>query len=158
MSSTNKTPNLELNQWVGSDIPKRADFNADNSAIDEAIFNHTDDSDIHTTAEEKEVWNQPYVMTPFTGNGNVTRNITITDDFEPSWGIIYKINYTPTVVDIDNQTKYNYFGFFSKNGSESGLTLSGNKLTVTQASVAILGDELRCYNENGSAYMIIAFR
>ncbi len=37
MPSTNKTANLELNQWIGTDKPKMADFNADNSLIDAAI-------------------------------------------------------------------------------------------------------------------------
>ena len=36
MPSTNKTPNLQLNNWVGSDRPKREDFNSDNTKIDTA--------------------------------------------------------------------------------------------------------------------------
>lgn len=35
MASTDKTPNLNLNKWLGGDNPKRADFNADNDIIDE---------------------------------------------------------------------------------------------------------------------------
>ena len=37
MSSTNKTTNLKLNDWVGTDVPQREDFNADNQRIDKAI-------------------------------------------------------------------------------------------------------------------------
>jgi hypothetical protein len=37
MSSTSKTPNLNLNQWAAADGVCRADFNADNLAIDTAI-------------------------------------------------------------------------------------------------------------------------
>ncbi len=37
MSSTNKTPNLQLNQWEGNDFPKWADRNNDNLKIDAAI-------------------------------------------------------------------------------------------------------------------------
>ena len=37
MSSTNKTANLELNQWVGTDPVLMADFNADNAKIDAAM-------------------------------------------------------------------------------------------------------------------------
>ena len=37
MSSTNKTTNLELNQWVGTDPVLMADFNADNAKIDAAV-------------------------------------------------------------------------------------------------------------------------
>lgn len=36
MSSENKTPNLELNQWNGNEYPKRIDFIEDNKKIDEA--------------------------------------------------------------------------------------------------------------------------
>ncbi len=36
MSSENKTPNLELNQWSGNEYPKRTDFVEDNKKIDEA--------------------------------------------------------------------------------------------------------------------------
>ncbi|WP_461612618.1 type II toxin-antitoxin system RelE/ParE family toxin [Clostridium sp. Marseille-QA1073] len=36
MSSENKTPNLQLNQWKGNEYPKRADFIDDNKKIDEA--------------------------------------------------------------------------------------------------------------------------
>lgn len=36
MPSVNKTPNLELNQWLGNEYVKRTDFNEDNKKIDEA--------------------------------------------------------------------------------------------------------------------------
>ncbi len=36
MSSENKTPNLELNQWNGNEYPKRIDFIEDNKKIDDA--------------------------------------------------------------------------------------------------------------------------
>ncbi len=36
MSSENKTPNLQLNQWEGNEYPKRTDFIEDNKKIDEA--------------------------------------------------------------------------------------------------------------------------
>ncbi|WP_291578660.1 hypothetical protein [Clostridium sp. UBA6640] len=36
MSSENKTPNLQLNQWKGNEYPKRTDFIEDNKRIDEA--------------------------------------------------------------------------------------------------------------------------
>lgn len=30
MSSSNKTANLQLNSWIGTDRPKMADYNSDN--------------------------------------------------------------------------------------------------------------------------------
>ena len=158
MSSTNKTPGIGLNSWVGSDIPKMADFNNDNNIIDDEITSHKTNTNIHATAAEKSAWNQPFVLMTYTGNGSTSRSIKITNDFEPKWGMIFKISYTPSVVDIDNRTEYNYFGIFTKNGSTAGLSLSGKNLTVQQSSVAVFGSELKDYNENGSAYMVIAFR
>jgi hypothetical protein len=40
MASTNKTANLDLNQWSLSDKPEMADFNADNTKIDTAVSAH----------------------------------------------------------------------------------------------------------------------
>ncbi len=37
MSSTNKTPNYNLNQWVNTDYVLMSDFNSDNAAIDAAL-------------------------------------------------------------------------------------------------------------------------
>ena len=135
-----------------------ADFNNDNSIIDTVISQHTENSNIHTSATEKTKWNQPYVIMSYTGNGSSSRSITITNAFEPTWGIIFKAGSTPSVIDMSNQTEYNYFGIFTKNSSNAGLSLSGNSLTVQQSAVAILGNELKSYNENGSAYIVIAFR
>ena len=40
MGSTNKTGDLELNQWIGSDVPKMEDFNRDNEILDKTISEH----------------------------------------------------------------------------------------------------------------------
>lgn len=37
MPSTNKTPNIGLNQWLGNEYVKRQDFVDDNNVIDEEI-------------------------------------------------------------------------------------------------------------------------
>ena len=158
MSSTNKTPNLNLNNWVGSDIPKMADFNEDNSIIDLAISDHTSNSNIHTTASEKTAWSTPFYMQTYTGNGNANRTISISAPFSPKWGIVFKTSYTPHVVDINNEASYHYFGIFSTSGSMNGLSISGKNLTVLQSTIPVHCMEYRTYNEAGSTYLIIAFR
>lgn len=135
-----------------------ADFNNDNSIIDTVINNHLANSTIHMSADEKEAVNQPFVTKSYTGNGNVSREITITDSFNPKWGFIFRVGYTPSIIDIENETNYNYFSVFTANGSMAGLSLSGKTLTVEQASIPVFGSELKSFNELGSAYMIIAFR
>ena len=44
MASTNKTANLDLNQWSLSDKPEMADFNADNLKIDTELSSHMAES------------------------------------------------------------------------------------------------------------------
>ena len=56
MSSTNKTTNLKLNDWVGTDVPQREDFNADNQRIDKAIGDHTGNTTVHITQAERDLW------------------------------------------------------------------------------------------------------
>ena len=52
MSSTNKTEELGLNQWVGTDVPKMEDFNNDNALIDKAISDHIWSASAHVTMEQ----------------------------------------------------------------------------------------------------------
>ena len=158
MSSTNKTSNLKLNSWIGSDKPQREDFNRDNSIIDNIVSTHHSNSEIHTTADEKSKWNAPYYMNSYFGNGSVTRNITLGCDFTPGWGIIFAINYLPGATDFKNSAHYNYFAIVSQNGSTVGAELSGKKLTVTQSSVAVFGNEFRSFNETGTTYYYVMFR
>lgn len=62
MASANKTINIGLNQWLGSDYVKMADFNADNLAIDAAMGNKVDkvtgkglSTEDYTTAEKNKL-------------------------------------------------------------------------------------------------------
>lgn len=158
MSSTNKTNNLKLNSWLGSDKPQRADFNSDNEIIDSVITEHSSDTVLHTTADEKQVWNNPYEVFVYYGNGASSRSVTLTSSFAPRWGIVFAASYPVGVTDIANETHYNYFGFFSTRGSNSGITLKDKKITVVQSATAVMQTELRNFNENGVTYVCILFR
>lgn len=158
MSSTNKTKNLKLNSWLGADIPKREDFNSDNNILDNIIYTHNSNTNLHTSSSEKAVWNEPYYITTYTGNGSSSRTVSIGSSFTPTWGIVFRTSSPPSVIDIQNEANYNYFALFSNLGSESGVTLSGKNLSVMQSSTAVIGNEYRNFNENGKTYVIIAFR
>ncbi|NCC87425.1 MAG: hypothetical protein EOM05_06095 [Clostridia bacterium] len=90
MSSTSKTPNLNLNKWIGSDIPKRADFNYDNETLDDICGNHISDIDIHITTEERALWNTQCVEGTYFGTGGTEREITL--DFKPKAVIVFSYN------------------------------------------------------------------
>ena len=51
MPAANKTDNIELNQWLGNEYPKREDFNADNLKIDTAITGTNNDLAAHLADE-----------------------------------------------------------------------------------------------------------
>lgn len=158
MSSTNKTPSLKLNSWVGSDVPQRSDFNNDNKILDEVLSSHLTDSLLHTSSDEKTVWNNPYVITNYYGNGSSSRTITFSTDFSPRWGIVFAVGKPLQVVDVDNKADYNYSGIFSTYGSSMGLTLTDKTLKVVQSSSALFSTEYRSFNENGVTYVCILFR
>lgn len=158
MSSTNKTTNLQLNNWIGSDVPKREDFNRDNSIIDNAIGEHHADTYIHTNLSEKNIWNTPHYIATYLGNGEATRTITMGCDFSPSWGIVYAVNMPNGLTDFTNKAHYNYVAFVSKKGSMSGAAVSGKNLKVFQSSTAVMNTEYRSFNETGVTYVYIMFR
>lgn len=157
MSSTNKTQNLQLNSWLGSDVPQMEDFNRDNVIIDSAISSHGSNVDIHLTASERQKWNNPYFMFTYYGNGSASRSITVESSFVPKWGIIFAVNKTADVTDFNNKADYNYLAFVSSSGSMQGASLSAKQLTVTQPPSAALGNEYKAFNEVGVTYVCIMF-
>ena len=159
MSSTNKTANLGLNSWIGPDKPMREDFNNDNNILDKIISNHINNSSVHTSADEKAVWNKHYHIITYLGNSSSSRTIGLGDvPFVPSWGFIFAANHPLSVIDIANEANYNYFGIFSSKGSSSGITYTSNQLKVIQSSSAVKKTEYRNMNENGITYICVLFR
>ena len=158
LSSSNKTTNLRLNSWVGSDVPCRSDFVSDNEIIDTVLGTHRQNTNIHITSAEREKWNAPYYIGTYMGNGSTTRNIAFDSDFSPKWGIVFSAGTFPSVNDYTNRADYNYFAVISNRGSTSGVTLGSGSMTVTQSTVAVSGSEYKSFNENGVTYVYIIFR
>lgn len=158
MSSTNKSEKLNLNQWLGSDIPSREDFNNDNAIIDGVVGGHLNNYEVHTSTDEKAIWNNPYFLTTYYGNGENTRVFNLTCAFEPRIVIVFASTYPPSIVDPYNDANYNYFGIATIRGSNTGLSISKKQLTLTQSPLAVSSTEYRNYNEQGVTYVAIAIR
>ena len=144
MSSSAKTEKMGLNQWQGTDVPKRNDFNTDNQKIEDFVTTHTE--------------NTVYSIQTFFGNNANSRVITCTADFTPRVAIVFAHGYTPQVVDIANESDYNYFGIATNSGSMFGVSLSGKNLTVNQSTTALSNVEYRNLNLKGVMYVCIFFR
>lgn len=158
MSSTNKTEYLNLNSWVGTDVPKREDFVNDNVIIDNAISTHFSDADIHVTSQERDKWNSPFYIQSYLGDGSETRTIAVEADFVPSWGLVFCYGKPTSLNDYTNKVNYNYFGVFTKDTSTNGLSFDGSNLTVSKTTYPYNGVEHAYFNEDITMYCVIFAR
>lgn len=160
MSSTNKTENLKLNSWIGSDKPQRTDFNYDNEVIDKAISQHTADTVSHITGDERDKWNNYIFAGTYFGDGSTKRTINTKCPFPAKFGIVFANNRPPSIVTFSSPQKANYFGFFSLRASTSGLELADDMVTLTvhQTVLPVMEDEYPNYNESGVTYYFVMFR
>ncbi len=160
MASTNKTANFNLNSWLGTDKPTRSDFNSDNELIDSILSEHIENSDVHISSEQKSKLEKPFVKGLIAGNGESSRNITF--DFNPSFVIYYQESYALTEYDMDNSYNRCHSGIASMISGfgtcSSGLSLSGNKLTVHQTIGEAEYGVFNNLNEDGGQYVYIAFK
>ncbi len=160
MSSTNKTNNLKLNNWIGSDKPMRVDFNYDNEVIDRAITEHTSDDVVHINDEERNKWNNYIHIGVYFGDGSSTRDVATDCPFDANFGIVFAVSRPPSVFYSSESKKYNYIGFFSQYGESSGVKLLSDlkTITVSQSSQSIISKEYMNLNEIGVSYVYIIFR
>lgn len=159
MSSTNKTTNLRLNSWIGSDKPKRVDFNYDNEVIDKAINDHTTDTVVHINDSEREKWNNYMHTGMYFGNGSSSRVVETDCPFEATAGVIFAVNKPVSVVDFTESQKVNYYAFFSPYGESSGVKfLDDLKSFRVNQNSSIMKREYMNMNEIGVSYVYMMFR
>lgn len=160
MSSTNKTKNLELNSWIGSDKPQRVDFNNDNEIIDTVITEHKKDSISHITAQEREKWNSFVKTGLYYGNGASERTITFDCDFDVSLIIIFAGNRPFSAAKFSDSRHYNYSAFISVLASSLGARFGSDykSFIVNQSASALYNNEYASLNESGVAYTYILLR
>jgi hypothetical protein len=160
MSSTNKTENIRLNSWIGSDVPQRADFNYDNILIDKAIGEHTGDTEIHITQAERENWSTFVKAGMYFGNGSVERTIDLECDFDISLVIIFANNRPMSIVRFSDSKNYNYTAFVGRYANTMGAKFTSDykSIVVNQSASAVINNEYANLNESGVAYTYILFR
>ncbi|MGN1112251.1 MAG: hypothetical protein ACI4RP_03515 [Acutalibacteraceae bacterium] len=154
MASTNKTQNLGLNQWIGTDHPTRSDFVQDNALIDENLGTHLADSSAHLTSYEKQRVSNPVSVKQVSGTG--TASVAVSFDFSPRLVLVQKKNSPP--VSYSSSGVIINSGFVAPNyGGTQGLSLTSGTLTL--ANLSAMTDGARAsFNEEGETYIIAAFR
>ncbi len=155
MASTEYTPNLGLCKWSGSDKPKRADFVSDNTIIDSTVGSHIANTTMHVTSSERAKFTNPYTIVSYVGDGESTKEISIANS--PKLALVVQKYYPPVTVDNNGNTLVRSGLAYYGTGSTSGITISNNKVTVSQDTQAQDGRK-NCLNEEYGQYMLILFR
>lgn len=157
MSSTEKTPYLNLNKWAGSDTPKRADFNYDNETIDTVVGTHINNPLIHISDIERDKWNVPFDIGSYIGDGANNRVIKL--DFTPKILIIYANCIPFSVYDKEGDKMYSFGGFATELYASPGIYLEENAVTVTDSlGVPVYDNYYPRMNTLGYRYQYIAFK
>lgn len=156
MPSENKTERLGLNLWEGSDRPQRNDFNSDNAIIEQVVGDHTENTEVHLSAEEKARVQRPLVTVPYLGDGSAQQVVTL--PAEVTAVIIYCDSMPCAVYDAQAGCTKNYFGAsMFGGGSSTGVSFIRTTVTVTQDTEAKNGF-MNCLNESSKSYRVIGFR
>ena len=154
MASTNKTENLGLNQWVGTDHPPRTDFVEDNALIDEAVGTHCANSTIHLTNTEKTRVSNPVAVKQYTGTGTIS--LTVNFEFSPKLVLVQKKNAPP--ISYSSSGIVINAGFVTPSyGGTQGLSLMSGVLTLAYSATMTDGARAN-FNEENASYVIAAFR
>lgn len=147
MASSSKTPNLGLNLWSGSDSPKMADFNNDNTLIDTAIKNLQDQGGGGSSAAP--------VSSSYVGDGEDVHIIEL--GFTPTWGIVYAHNKPPCATVEDGTATQVNFVYLTPGGRSVGCYLSNGKLEVYQETAGHSGYRMNM-NQSGVTYYYMFYR
>ena len=157
MPSTNKTPKLGLNNWVGTDKPKRADFVADNTILDGVIAGHMEDTVLHLTDADRVMLSSGIVTDMFAGDG--AEQTYIGFPFNPRAVIVFMQNRPPVEHDELGGYMIVNFGIATLVSKSAGIMLDRNKVYLSQSqSAPSAGGMFLNLNKNFGQYAYLAFR
>lgn len=157
MPTNNKTPNLALNSWLGTDKPTRTDFVNDNVILDDIISTHMANEELHFTTSEKAWISQPYYIRSYLGNGEESKEVIF--DFNPKCILIHKKG--SVLYYYDTETGYNVYNSaiaLQTSFSSAGVSLYNNILTVYQTVETPQNNYFYNLNASGIQYVCIAFK
>lgn len=157
MPSSNKTPYLGLNKFVGTDKPKMADFNADNQILDDRFQAHEENKTLHLSPENLQALAKgDFVLGSYVGNGAYERTVSL--GFKPAFGILFGVGMPLMAFDANLMTNTIFGGFFSKLGCSENIALTTDGLQVKQYLEA--SGDMKTYNcnQSGVTYVYMAWK
>lgn len=160
MPTENKTTNLNLNSWLGTDKPKREDFVNDNLILDSVISSHINNAITHISAEDRaDFLSRPFVLDILTGTGAATKSHTLS--ITPKMVIVFLTNGTP-ITDFDSTNNRiicnSGIGYAENYGGTAGIDLFGNTLILSQSQSLTGTGPFINLNKLGEQYLCVAFK
>ena len=158
MSSTNKTQNLQLNQWVGTDPVIMSDFNADNAKIDAAVQANAEaiaaaKQEAASALAEAMASGVKIHTGTYTGNDKYGANkTTITFPFQPKLVFISRQSGGDCSGPLINGCSSGLVFLGGTYANSLGLTWSGNTLSIQSNS-----NSQQQLNINNTKYHYVAF-
>lgn len=157
MPTTNKTPKLGLNNWVGTDKPKRSDFVEDNILLDTILSGHLADKAVHLSANDRTALEQPIATGLYAGDGTETGTLVLS--FVPR--AVFAFFRGHAMSEYHEEKKYTYVNAAAatRTGNTPGIVMGSNKVQFTQTQTEPqAGGCFLNMNSNGGQYFYIAFR
>ncbi len=179
MPSSNKTPHLKLNSWIGSDIPKMADFNTDNTLLDAAfaqlqdqiangipgpggadprLDDHLADGEVHLSPEDRtSLADSAPVVGTYLGDGNPFQGIVL--GFRPRFGFVFADNTPIMTLNAAGNAQFTHFAVMTRQGCTSGVETIPTGFQAKQLGSANQGGQTSIgLNKDGQLYIYLAWR
>ncbi|MEG0116178.1 MAG: hypothetical protein RR115_07220 [Hydrogenoanaerobacterium sp.] len=157
MSSTHKTPFLNLNQWLGTDKPKREDFCNDNLKTDTAIKNHVENSAAHLSASDRiTLTNSAFEMGSYVGDLEEARTIVL--GYAPRLVMVFTLGRAPMEYKRAPDTTNVYFAIYSAIGGSQGISATATGFTVLNTPATVVGGATNALNQMNKTYIYLAWK
>lgn len=169
MPSSEKTPGLSLNKWLGSDIPQREDFVADNLILDAAITalqegggsggsgndprldSHLADTQAHMSATERTLLeNAAPVTGTYTGDGQLFQTVVV--GFRPRFGFVFAIGSPPLELSATGTAQTARMGIVTNAGDSFGIESVSTGFKAYHLAGSSTGVTYQGLNSSGQRY------
>lgn len=155
MGSKNKTANLNLNLWEGTDKPQRTDFIYDNEIVDEVLGEHIEDAGIHLSNSDRALLETPTAYLTYVGDGKESRDVQLPISCKSVF--VYRLNKSPVETDENGKLNINFaYSVFNCSSSPAIVFDSGSKITV--GSYENSRGEKTNLNSYNATYLLLCIR
>ncbi len=115
---------------------------------------HITDNTIHVTPADKALWDAPFAVGTYFGNG--AASYTVATGFAPRIAAVFATRYPVNTVDFMNNASSCYWGLAVSGNGTQGMELTNTGFKLLQGSAQEISGSLPRLNEAGLTYFYIA--